>query len=170
MADAATMTIKAVLLPDEMQATLKDLTFSYTPANNSEKWFYGLINVRNAVGNLIAGNFLAHWDGTASASATADIATTDKVKFLFIRNLANTGASNGGSTTDESVLLTFDGENPSHTATNVLEIGTGESWSCKPTNTTVDDIKSITVDSASGVLSAGDGDVQCLVAAIIDDI
>ena len=43
MADAATMTIKAVLLPDEIQATLKDLTFSYTPANSSEKWFYGII-------------------------------------------------------------------------------------------------------------------------------
>ena len=32
MADAATMTIKAVLLPDEIQKTLKDLSFEYTPA------------------------------------------------------------------------------------------------------------------------------------------
>ena len=42
MADAATMTMKAVILPDEIQATLKDLTFSYTPADASEKWFYGI--------------------------------------------------------------------------------------------------------------------------------
>ena len=52
MADAATMTIKAVLLPEEIQATLKDLTFAYTPANSSEKWFYGIINVPHNTGNL----------------------------------------------------------------------------------------------------------------------
>ena len=40
MADAATMTLKAVLLPDEIQKTLKDLTFEYTPANNTEGWYY----------------------------------------------------------------------------------------------------------------------------------
>ena len=49
MADAATMTIKAVLLPEEIQATLKDLTCSYTPANSSEKWFYGIVNVPPAI-------------------------------------------------------------------------------------------------------------------------
>ena len=43
MADAATMTIKAVLLPDEVQATLKDLTFSYTPADVSENGFTVLL-------------------------------------------------------------------------------------------------------------------------------
>ena len=55
MANAVTMTTKAVFLPDEIQKTLKDLTFSYTPANSSEKWFYGLINVRNSSLNLIEG-------------------------------------------------------------------------------------------------------------------
>ena len=33
MADAATITLKAVLLPDEIQTTLKDLTFSFTPSD-----------------------------------------------------------------------------------------------------------------------------------------
>ena len=57
MANDATMITKAVFLPDEIQRTLKDLTFSYTPANSSEKWFYGLINARNASLNLIEGIF-----------------------------------------------------------------------------------------------------------------
>ena len=39
MADAATMTIKAVLLPDEIQTTLESLTFAYTPADANDKWF-----------------------------------------------------------------------------------------------------------------------------------
>ena len=43
MADAATMTIKAVLLPEEIQAPLKDLTFAYTTSNSSEKCFYVII-------------------------------------------------------------------------------------------------------------------------------
>ena len=52
MADAATMTIKAVLLPDEVQTTLKDLTFTYTPADANDKWFYGLINVPYNTGSV----------------------------------------------------------------------------------------------------------------------
>ena len=169
MANDATMTTKAVFLPDEIQRTLKDLTFSYTPANSSEKWFYGLINVRNASIKLIEGYFVeTNVSGGRNAGvAPTAITTSDKVKFLFIKNTATT---DGSSATDESVLITLDGSAPAYGSTVVLEIGTGESWSCKPTNTTVGDIYSITVDSASGVLSTGDGNVQCVVAAIIDDV
>ena len=53
MADAATMTLKAVLLPDEIQKTLKDLSFEYTPANNTEGWYYKLTDVKTASANLI---------------------------------------------------------------------------------------------------------------------
>ena len=169
MANAVTMTTKAVFLPDEIQKTLKDLTFSYTPANSSEKWFYGLINVRNSSLNLIEGYFIetnVSGGRNAAVSPTA-IATSDKVKFLFIKNTATT---DGSSSTDESILITLDGSAPARDATVVLEIGTGESWSCKPTNTTIGDIKCITVDSASGVLSDGDANVQCVIAAIIDDV
>ena len=58
MANGATLTTKAVILPDEIQKTLKDLTFSYTPANSSERWFYGLINVRDSATSLIQGHFI----------------------------------------------------------------------------------------------------------------
>ena len=162
MADAATMTMKAVLLPDEIQATLKDLTFSYTPADATEMWFYGIVNVPHNTGSvdLISGKFLANADGVQTGTANEDIATTDKVRFLFIKNADAT----------DSLYLVLDGSTPARNSTVVLEIGTGESWSCKPTNTTIGDIKCITVDSASGVLSAGDANVQCIVAAILDDV
>ena len=155
MANDATMITKAVFLPDEIQRTLKDLTFSYTPANSSEKWFYGYFVETNVSGGRNAG------------TAPTAITTSDKVKFLFIKNTATT---DGSSATNESVLITLDGSAPAHSATVVLEIGTGESWSCKPTNTTVGDIKCITADSASGLLSGGDANVQCIVAAILDDV
>ena len=47
MADAATMTIKAVLLPDVIQKTLKELTFAYTPSDANDKCYYKLTSVSN---------------------------------------------------------------------------------------------------------------------------
>ena len=166
MADDATMTIKAVLLPDEIQATLKDLTFSYTPANSSEKWFYGIVNVPHNTGgvDLITGKFLAASAGVATGTANADITTSDKVKFLFIKN---TGTTDGSTSTDESVMLVQDGSTVAHGSTNAIEISSGHSWFAKMPNTTVGDLHAISADPDQTV---GGGNVQCIVAAILDDV
>ena len=165
MADAATMTIKAVLLPDEIQKTLKDLTFAYTPADANDKWFYGLINVRhNSSRDLIAGEFLSNSAGIDTGGGTSTIATTDKIKFLFIKN---TGTTDGSSSTDESVMLVFDGSAVAHSSTNAVVIDAGESWFAKLPNTTVADLHCISADSDQTV---GGGHVQCIVAAILDDV
>ena len=167
MADAATMTIKAVLLPDEIQKTLKDLTFSYTPANSSEKWFYGLLNVQTSSTNLISGNFI---ETVTSAGRTAggtpdSITTSDKVKFLFIKNTATT---DGSSAATDSIYLVLDGSTAAHSSTNVIEIGSSESWFAKLTNTTVGDLHAINGDAAGA--GTGEANVQCIVAAILDDV
>ena len=166
MADAATMTIKAVLLPDEIQTTLKDLTFSYTPADANDKWFYGLINVPHNTGSvdLISGEFLSNSAGKATGSSTVSITTADKVKFLFIKN---TGTTDGSSSTDESVMLVLDGSTVAHGSTNAIEISSGESWYTKLPNTTVGDLHAISADPDQTV---GGGNVQCIVAAILDDV
>ena len=166
MADAATMTIKAVLLPDEIQTTLKDLTFSYTPADANDKWFYGLINVPHNTGSvdLISGEFLSNSAGKATGSSTVSITTSDKVKFLFIKN---TGTTDGSSVTDESIMLVLDGSTVAHGSTNSIEISSGESWYTKLPNTTVGDLHAISADPDQTV---GGGNVQCIVAAILDDV
>jgi len=168
MADAATMTIKAVLLPDEIQATLKDLTFSYTPADANDKWFYKLINVPHTGGstNLISGKFLATSAGVAISAENDDITTSDKVKFLFIKN---TGTTDGdaSNTTDESIMLVLDGSTVAHGSTNAIEISSGHSWFAKLPNTTVGDLHAISADPDQTV---GSGNVQCIVAAILDDV
>ena len=166
MADAATMTIKAVLLPEEIQATLKDLTFTYTPVNSSEQWFYGIVNVPHNTGgvDLISGKFLAHSAGVAIGTANSDITTSDKVKFLFIKN---TGTTDGSSTTDESLMLVLDGSTVAHGSTNAIEISSGDSWFAKLPNTTVGDLHAISADPDQTV---GGGNVQCIVAAILDDV
>ena len=160
MADAATMTMKAVLLPEEIQATLKDLTFAYTPANSSEKWFYGIINVPHNTGNvdLISGKFFANADGVQTGTANADIATTDKVKFIFAKN----------ADTTDSLYLVLDGSTVAHTSTNAIEIGPGESWFAKLPNTTVANIHAI--NGGPNGADAGDANIQCTIAAIIDDV
>ena len=166
MADDATMTIKAVLLPDEVQATLKDLTFSYTPADANDKWFYSIINVPHNTGavDLISGVFISNSAGKATGSTTATISTSDKVKFLFIKN---TGTTDGSSTTDESVMLVLDGSTVAHSSTNAIEISSGESWYAKLPNTTIRDLHAISADPDQTV---GGGNVQCIVAANIDDV
>ena len=166
MADAATMTIKAVILPDEIQATLKDLTFSYTPADANDKWFYGIVNVPHDTGavDLITGKFLSNSAGVMAGIANADIATSDKIKFLFIKN---TGTTDGSSSTDESIMLVQDGSTVAHSSTNALEISAGQSWFAKMPNTTVGDLHARTADPDQ---TAGGGSVQCIVAAILDDV
>ena len=120
MADAATITLKAVLLPDEIQTTLKDLTFSFTPSDANDKWYYKLVNVRhNASSDLIEGNYLSKSTGVDTAS------------------------------------------------TNAIEISSGHSWFAKLPNTTVGDLHAISADPDQTV---GEGNVQCIVAAILDDI
>ena len=167
MADDATMTLSAVILPDEIQRTLKDLTFSYTPANSSEKWFYGLLNVQTSSTNLISGNFIetATSAGRTAGGTPDSIATSDKVKFLFIKHTATT---NGSSASNESVYLVTDGSTVAHSSTNAIEIGPEESWYAKLPNTTVGDINVISGDSNGS--ATGDFAIQCIVAAIIDDL
>ena len=166
MADAATMTIKAVILPDDIQKIFKDLTFSYTPANSTEKWFYGLLNVQTSSTNLISGNFIETATSTGRiAGGTPDsIVTLDKVKFLFIKN---SGTTDGSSATDESVHLVLDGSTVAHGSTNAIEISSGDSWFAKLPNTTVGDLHAISADPDQ---TAGGGSVQCIVAAILDDV
>ena len=159
MADTATMTMKAVILPDDIQQTLKDLTCSYTPADASEKWYYKLVTVVNTSNttDLISGNFIE--------SGYEEIAATDKVKFLFIKNTATT---DGSSATDDSILLSLSGATVANTLSDTIEIGQGESWFAKIPNVTAGDIHARTVEAGSG--SHGSGSVQCIIAAIIDDL
>ena len=166
MSDAATMTVKAVILPNEIQKTLKDLTFAYTPADVSEKWFYGLINVPHNTGSedLISGEFLSNSAGKNTGSSTESISTSDKIRFLFIKN---TGTTDGSSSTDESIHLVLDGSTVAHSSTNAIEISSGESWYGKLPNTTIADLHAISADPDQ---TEGGGNVQCIVAAIIHDV
>ena len=165
MADDATMTLSAVILPTEIAHTLGSLTMAYAPADANDKWFYSLVNVTASSGDLIAGNFLCDSAGVAVGSSNPAIRdASDLVRFLFIKN---TGTTDGSSSTTRSVYVCFDGGTAAYNTGDVLEIGNGESWYGKPTNTIVGNIHAVTGNALGA--AAGSGNIQCIVAAVIDD-
>ena len=170
MADSATMTIKAVILPNEIQKTIKDLSFEYSPADTTEGWYYKLTDVTNTSTDLISTETFLQKGTTAAGedtgTAMASITSSDNVKFLFIKH---TGYRDDGTTgnTADSVYINFDGGASAHNDTSALEIGPNESWYGKP-GCTVADIHVISALKAKAGTSSNK--VQCIVAAIIDDV
>ena len=168
MADLAKIKMSATILPAEIQKLLTGLEISVSPATANEKWFYGLINVTTTSADLIGGKFLSYAAGTDTGSVPADIATGDKVRFLFIKN---TGTTDGSTSSTEAINICFDGGTAAYNLVDSIEIGAGEAFFCKCPNTTVGNLHAVSVDSnMNDAGSAGEADVQCIVAAIIDDV
>ena len=84
MADAATITLTATLLPDEIAKEISG-SMTVTPDDANDKWYYKLTSCTTTSTDLIAGSFL---DYTAVDDDTAPTAvhTADMVKFLFVKN------------------------------------------------------------------------------------
>ena len=83
MADDATVTVSASVLPDEIQKVLSG-TLSVSPADANDKWYYKLTSVSNSSTDLIAGNYTDYTAVDDDTAPTA-VATGDKVNFLFIK-------------------------------------------------------------------------------------
>ena len=84
MADAASISITATMLPDEIAKVITG-SLTVTPADANHKWYYKLTSVSNASTDLMAGYFT---DYTAIDDDTLPIqvAVSDTVAFLFIQN------------------------------------------------------------------------------------
>ena len=172
MADDATMTITAVVLPDEIALTLASQTYVYTPADTTEGWYYKLVNVTTTSTDLIATETFMQKGTTAAGKDTGTampaITTSDVVKFLFVKH---TGKRADGTTnnTADSVFIDFDGEAAAHNKKGSIEIGPSECWFGKfSPGTTVADIHVISGEALGG--TTGGNKIQCIVAAVIDDV
>jgi len=154
MADAATVTISAVLLPDEIATTFAG-TMTVTPDDANDKWYYKLTACTQTSTDLIAGYFL---DYTAVDDDTAPTAVhvNDKVKFLFIKNTSSA----------DGVYVCFDGGTAAYNLVDAVFIGPSETWVGRLPNTTVGNIHAISSD----IGDAGDATANVIVAALIDDV
>ena len=145
MADAATISVTATMLPDEIAKTIAG-TMTVTPADANHKWYYKLTSVSNSSTDLMAGYFT---DYTAVVDVTAPTAVdvADTVAFLFVQN---TDATN-------SVYLNWNGA--AAVAAGNLYVGAGETWYGRLGLTLVGSVHAISSAST----------VTCIVAAILDD-
>ena len=154
MADAATVTISAVLLPDEIATTITG-SMTVTPDDSGDKWYYKLTECTATSTNLIAGSFLDYTPVDDDTAPTA-VDAADKVKFLFIKNTSS----------GDGVYVCFDGGTAAHNLVDGVFIGASQTWFGRLPNTTVENLHAISADIAD----TGDAVVNLIVAALIDDV
>jgi len=154
MADAASVSIQATLLPDEIASTLSG-SISVSPDDANDKWYYKLTSVTTTSADLIAGYFL---DYTAVDQDTAPTAvhTADKIKFLFIQNTSSA----------DGIVICLDGGTAANDLADGIFIGPSETFCARLPNVTVANLHAISSDIAD----AGDASANVIVAALLDDV
>ena len=154
MADAATISITATMLPDEIAKTFSG-SMIVTPDDANDKWYYKLTSCTATSTDLIAGSFLDYTAVDDDTAPTA-VASADKVKFLFIQN----------TSTADGVVVCFDGGTAANDLVDGVFIGPSQTWFGRLPNTTVANLHAISSDIAD----AGDAVAILIVAALIDDV
>ena len=154
MADAATISVTATMLPDEIAKTITG-SMTVTPDDANDKWYYKLTACTTTSTDLIAGAFLDYTAVDDDTAPTA-ISTSDKVKFLFVQN----------TSTADGVVICFDGGTAAYNLADGVFIGPSQTWFDRLPNTTVANLHAISSD----IGDAGDAVAILIVAALIDDV
>ena len=154
MADAASVSIQATVLPDEIAKTFAG-TITVTPDDANDKWYYKLTDITTTSADLIAGYFT---DYTAVDQDTAPTAvnTSDKVKFLFIQNTSSA----------DGIVICLDGGTAANDLADGIFIRPSETFCARLPHVTVANLHAISSDIAD----AGDASANVIVAALIDDV
>lgn len=154
MADDATISISATILPDEISRVISG-SMTVSPDDANDKWYYKLTAVTTTSADLIAGSFLDYTAVDQDTAPTA-ITTSDKVKFLFMQNQSSA----------DGVYVCFDGGTAANDLVDGVFIGPNQTWFGRLPNTTVANIHAISSDIAD----VGDATANVIVAALIDDV
>ena len=154
MADDASITLTATVLPDEIAKTISG-SVSISPADANDKWYYKLTEVTTTSADLIAGYFLDYTAVDQDTAPTA-VATGDKVKFLFVKN----------TSTADGIMLSIDAGTAANNLADGIFIGPEQSWFARLPNVTVADVHAISSD----IGDAGDASATVIVAALLDDV
>ena len=154
MADAATISVTATMLPDEIAKTITG-SMTVTPTDANDKWYYKLTACTTTSTDLIAGYFLDYTAVDDDTAPTA-ITTSDKVRFLFVQNTSSA----------DGVVLCFDGGTAAYNLVDGVFIGASETWFAQLPNTTVGNLHAVSSD----IGDAGDATANLIVAALINDV
>ena len=154
MADDATVSISATILPDEISRTISG-SMTVTPDDANDKWYYKLTAVTTTSADLIAGRFIDYTAVDQDTDQTA-VSTSDKVKFLFLQNTSSA----------VGIYVCFDGGTAANDLVDAVFVGANQTWFGRLPNTTVGNIHAISSD----IGDAGDATANVIVAALIDDV
>ena len=154
MADDASVSIQATILPDEIAKTLTG-TMTVTPDDANDKWYYKLTSITTTSADLIAGRFLDYTAVDQDTDQTA-VSTSDKVKFLFIQNTSSA----------DGIYICLDGGTAANDLVDGIFIGPSQTFCGRFPNTTVGNLHAISSDIAD----TGDASATAIVCALIDDV
>ena len=147
MADAATISITATMLPDEIAKTITG-SMTLAPADANHKWYYKLTSVTNSSNDLIGGYF-SNYTALADSTAPQTVNVADTVAFFWIQN---TDASN-------AVYINIAAGTAAASAGNIY-VGAGETWYARLGLTLAGSVHAISSAST----------VSCIVIALMDDV
>lgn len=154
MANDASVTISATVLPDEIAKTIS-ASLTVTPADTGDKWYYKLTSVSAASSNLMAGYFTDYTAVDDDTAPTA-VSTSDTVKFLFVQN---TDAAN-------DIYINLDGGTITNADGDAIKVTAGNAMAIEVPNTTVGNINCIGYDPVGAAAATA----TAVVAALIDDV
>ena len=154
MADAATISVTATMLPDEIAKTISG-TMTVTPDDANDKWYYKLTSITTTSTDLISGSYV-NYTAIAVGTGHTAVATGDKVRFLFVQNQSS----------GDGLYLCFDGQTAVNTGVDMAFVGASETWFAQLPNTTVGNLTAISSD----IDGTGDATVNVLVIALLDDV
>ena len=147
MADAATISVTATMLPDEIAKTI-DGSMTLAPADANHKWYYKLTSVTNSSNDLIGGSY-SNYTALADNTAPQAINVADTVAFLWIQNTDATNA----------VYINIAAGTAAAAAGNIY-VGAGETWYARLGLTLMGSVHAISSAST----------VSCIVCALMDDV
>jgi len=154
MADDATISISAKLLPDEISRVISG-SMTVTPVDADDKWYYKLTAVTTTSADLIAGRYIDYTAVDQDTDQTA-VDAADKVKFLFVQNQSSA----------DGIYLAFDAAAAVNTGIDNIFVGPNQTWFGRLPNTVVSSLHAISGD----IDGTGDATANVIVAALIEDV
>ena len=157
MADKGTASLSASVFMDDIKSSLGGSS-SYTPvSSDDDAWVFAEVGVAYNGTDILdtSDSYL----GLAAA-----VATTDKVKWIAIKNVSTTST--------EGVGISISAGDAAYDTIDTIILGNGEMLVLKTPNLTVAGLhgKACTLDSDGKPSAQGTGTTTCQVAAILEDV
>ena len=157
MADKGTANISASIFMDDIKSSLGG-DLSYTPVSaDDDAWVFAETGIAHDADNILD-------TSDSYLGSSAAVSTSDKVKWLAIKNISTTAT--------EGIGINVSAGTANYNDTGTIILGNGEMLVINVPNCNVSDLhaKSCVLDSDGKPSSQGTSTVTCQVAAILENV